>query len=475
MTKIKTIISIVLLILYGLCCNMYMEGDPMLLNWLGIFILVVALYTWKLKHKSSFFSPYTIFFIFFFLFNYGQCVMWAFNIHSPREIGVSPLWNISIIPQKIDIARTQWYVCLAMFFFHCGAMLAGKWKNRYIVLNTAKFESDVNLSFVSMKKVSRFLLCIIAPIALYNQFQTMIIAQLYGYRALYYGEHAGSGYMQILMFLFFPTLVCFLIGNKYSIKSRRIVYSIFGLYTLLGILSGDRGGWLFSLVVLIWIHTHYEGITKRTAVKLGVIGLVGLFFLSAITAVRNDGLNITSDIFVNAVKAENNALVDAFFEMGGTMSIITYLLNASQDIYPYTNTYLVAILGALSSKMLSLFGLKQVLLGDWFSQQYLGLSDWGVGFSMLGEAYINGGYFGGLIYMMIIGFIIGKAISYISNLFSNNNPIGFFMGASCLNFLIYFPRGASYLTIKEFVYGTFFIYIIVVITKRYYKKRIAQY
>ena len=77
-------------------------------------------------------------------------------------------------------------------------------------------------------------------VAIYSSMLNMIVARLYGYNALYYGSHATqAGYIQIIMYFFFPALVGYLISNEYSKKARIIVYVIFGLYTGLQLLSGD--------------------------------------------------------------------------------------------------------------------------------------------------------------------------------------------------------------------------------------------
>lgn len=55
-----------------------------------------------------------------------------------------------------------------------------------------------------MRLVSKVLLIITTPIAIYSAMQNMKIARLYGYNALYYGDYATqSGYTQIIMYFFF--------------------------------------------------------------------------------------------------------------------------------------------------------------------------------------------------------------------------------------------------------------------------------
>ena len=410
------------------------------------------------------------------MFNYGVPIMWAFNIHRESEFGTDEIYYHSgYIPSQSDLIEVQWYVCLAMLVFHFGALLFAK-RNGGAKESAAELAPTIDYSAVehAMRTVGGLVLCVMAPVAIYSKLQEVIIAQNYGYKALYYGAHSTqSGYTQILMYLFFPSLVCCLIGNRYSEKSRLVVYSIFGLYTLLGILSGDRGSWLYSLMILVWLHTHYVKTPKRTYVLLAAAGIIGIYLLSAITAVRNTGLDaLSADMFLEVFSAEESPIVGAFFEMGGSMGIITYFMHAGSALYPYENTYLVAILGALSSRFLTLFGLKPVLISNWFSQDYLGI-DWGTGFSMLGEAFVNGGYYGGLAYMLMWGAILGKLVQAAPKSDKRASPIRLFVATAGLNVVVGFARNASYLVVKELLYGVLFMLVLIYIFSGKLKKIFA--
>ena len=107
---------------------------------------------------------------------------------------------------------------------------------------------------------------------------------------------------------------------------------------------------------------------------------------------------------------------------------------------------------------MNIFGIKQILIGDWFSQEYLKIN-WGAGFSMIGEAFLNGGYVGGLIYMALIGVFLGIIINYANSSKYSNNPLELFITVAGLNAIIGFSRGALYLTLKELLYGTVLVVI----------------
>ena len=111
---------------------------------------------------------------------------------------------------------------------------------------------------------------VLYPIVIVTKIKELIISLNFGYKALYYGDNATqSGYTSILMYLFFPGLICMLIGSNFSKKTTRLVYMLFGIYAVIGLLSGDRGSWLYSLVILIWLLMQHKGIKWKTILKYG--------------------------------------------------------------------------------------------------------------------------------------------------------------------------------------------------------------
>lgn len=461
----KTLSFSCLLILFIIIC-LCSSNSIFLLNWLGILIYIYAIYTWHWEKKEGLFSLYTIFFSFFSIFNYGQCFMWALGIGLDRGIGTGSLfYGTHFVPYEEHMILTKWYICMAMLFFHLGALIFVKRKKNRNVKNTKKIMIERKI----LLKIGIAIALIIVPLALYVRYKEVKIALMYGYNALYYGEHSTqTGYLQIFMYLFFPSLVCLLVGSNFSSRMKKIVFAVFILYAILGVISGDRGGWLYSLILIVWACLEKKGgIKLKKVMKLGVIAVLGLYFLQVITMARDGGgiSDLRIESFLEAFNLEKSPVVDAFFEMGGSMGIITYLLYSGNKIYPYANTYLTSILGSFSSRVLSIFGMKQVLIGDWFSQEYLGIS-WGTGFSMLGEAYINGGMIGGLVYMFIFGVIIGKFLYGCTSLDLRKDPVKAFIAISAANILLGFPRAALYLVVKNFIYGVLIILLLFYIMKK---------
>lgn len=450
-----------LMIIYLIICGFFRFECPMILNWFGIFFFCYSVYTWKIKTDDKWLSPYFVLMIFFTLFNCGISIMWALNIHKVNELGTKVMYYTSgYTPSQRDIIEAQFYTAISMFVFHLGALFSVKRNHISAIKHGVTAKLDYQSTKSAMRLVCGALLVVTAPVAIYTAARDVVLARIYGYGSLYYGSNSTQGgYTQILMFFFFPALVGVLISCDFSKRSKRICYSIFAIYALLGILSGDRGNWLYSLMVLVWLHSLYKETPIKKYIQYLVIAIIGVYLLSVVTESRNSGLTFKLDDFVRAFSTENSPIVDAFYEMGGSIGIITFFLHHGNGIYPYANTYLTSILGVVSTRMLSLLGLKQVLIADWFSQDFLRIS-WGTGFSMIGEAYINGGYFGGFVYMAILGFVHGKILNKASRAVRENfEPLQLFISAAGLKAIIGLSRGAMYLTLKEAFFGVLLVYL----------------
>lgn len=475
---VRTILFTLLLFLFlGVC---YLSGNQnMLLNWLGIAIYLYGIATWHWESKEDLFSLYSIFWSFLFIFSFGQCVMWAFHIGLDIGVGDGVLYYGSgFIPSETDMINTKWYTCISMLSFHIAALTFTA-KRQVRPSNQKSIDAnDADVKRKTLFITGSITTSIIAPIVIFQKATEAVTSAAYGYTALYYGTNATQGgYLQIISFLFFPGLVALLVGSGFSKVTTRNVLLIFGLYAFLGLISGDRGSWLYSLILLVWLLRKQPGRKKRSMVGIIIVGIIGIYLLSVITAARNSGgvWSLSASDFAEAFKLENSPIVDAFFEMGWSMGIITFFLAKGNGIYPYTNTYITSVLGAISSDFLIKLGIPQILLGDWFSQEYLRI-EWGTGFSMIGEAYVNGGYVGGFLYMMMFGIIIGLVLRmFQTHSEISAEPIKAFVAVAFTNTILGFPRAAVYLLVKEFVYGICPILVIAFILKLVlYKKGVRR-
>ena len=288
----------------------------------------------------------------------------------------------------------------------------------------------------------------------------------YGYAALYYSDLvAQDGITMIIEIFFFPSLIGLLIGSDYKKSIKRVVYFLFIIYFVLNLLQGDRGTWLYKIFPLIWLsHVYYRNIDFKRGLKFIFIAILGLYLVYSLMALRGIGLgNISVEDFKNAFSFDNFPIVQALFEMGSSMGIMIILLMVGNNMWSYSNSYWVSILGMPTTKIPKLLGLDVVLIDNWFSQDFLSIN-WGAGFSMLGEAYLNYGLYMAPFILAIIGYFIGTTL-FESSDFKNtrNYPLRYFFIATSSAALTGWSRGTSIMFLRNWFRGTLLICLIIIV------------
>lgn len=443
------------------------------LSWLGILLLIYVLFTWY-KITNSIFTPYSIFMVFFFLFNYGQSLMWAFGIHNPNEIGKAPLYPGFAAANDNDIVRAQFLTLLSILMFHMGAILS--YKKKVIKKSDYQIRLDQQGDSEMLKSIyfsSLFIGIVVIPITLYFAYSDLQIASTHGYKALYYSEFANKDatFLGLLTRMFFPCLVGLLIGSKFSKKVRVSVYIVFSIYLMLNLLSGDRGSWIYKLIILVWLsHTCYKTIGLKTLFKYSIISIIGIHIINAMVSLRNTGLNdITFTSFRNALSFENSVFLRIFFEMGGSMKPTIFLQSYGWDVWPYANSYFLAVLGVVTNKVIYALDIPFSLISSWFSHDYLGLS-WGAGFSIIAESLLNFGPFFAPVFMIILGYIITSLIYVDKGMKYDIRPLRFLFVVSTLHAFIPVTRNYFHFLLKDWFYGVLILCIFILLVRLFFFK-----
>lgn len=442
-----------------------------ILSWIGIAIGVYVVISWY-KLTGNLFSLYTIFMLFFFLFNYGQPLMWAFGIHQSREIGQVGLYTLGA-PNSAEIISSQSIILVSIVLFHFGAIYSYKGKFKGSTTQNIAQVSNLKsqISRIAIYKTSFYLSLISIPITFYNVIYKLFISQTYGYRSFYYNDEVVTSIVAFNLIdnLFFPCLVGLLIGSNYKKNNRVFVYTIFFLYVILSILSGDRGNWVIKLIILIWMnHTYYRKINSRKFMKYILVGTLGVQILDAVVSVRNIGINLNN--IIQSFSFNESAIISAIFEMGGSMRPTVVLMKYGWDIWPYGNTYVNAALGIITSRTMTIIGRPWAPLSDWFSQTYLGIP-YGAGFSIVAEALINFGPLVAPLFMIVLGFMI-SSLTYLDRRNSiSNNPMKIFFSITTMSFLVGVIRNHFLWITKSWFYGVVVFMVLIILVREYIKSK----
>lgn len=449
------------------------DSQIFIFNWLGILLLVYVIGTWY-KLTNTVLSPYTIFMLFFFLFNFGQCLMWAFGIHNSSEVGQIVMYIDFGIANDADIIKSQVLTLISILMFHFGALSSYESKNRIKYTRKDRHrclhENEDSRSLKSIYYACLLVGIVVIPIALYNSYSSLQVARVYGYSALYYSEVAkkGATISTLLSRMFFPCLIGLLIGSKFNKKIQKIVYIIFLIYLIINLLSGDRGSWIYRVFILIWLsNACYKPINFKSAAKFLILGITGLYITNVIVIFRNVGLsNISIESIFQTISFENSPIVSAIFEMGSSMQPTIILQKYGWNVWPYNNTYILAIFGMITNKFISALGIPFELLSSWFSQEYLGIS-WGAGFSIIAEAILNYGPVVAPLFMILQGFIIASMIYIDKSICYRKRPLRFFFAAATLDSFINITRNELHPTLKNWFYGVVIFYFFILLVREF--------
>ena len=375
------ILAVIFFIMYIIFYNDYMnsfivnpEVVKVILSWLGIILYIYIIFSWYKLH-GKIFDLYTIIVTFFMLFNYGQCFLWAFGIHTDTEIGKTNVLGVGTATNR-EIIVSQLITLICIYMFHVGACLSNR-KDKEITEGEEKDNKDAIYNF------SKLLSFIVIPVTFISLIVNLGITSQYGYSALYVGDHRNESYiLEMLSRLFYPCLYGLLIGSGFKKNVRNFVYIVVAIYIILSLLTGDRGGWIYQLIMLGFLHNVYvKKFNVKFILKYFVLGIIFLYIINAIVTVRNTGINV--DNIKNAMSESENPVISTVSEMGGSMIIQTTLVKTGYDIYPYGNTYILSILGIISDKFISFLGIPYINVSTWFSEEYLKLENWGTGFSIV--------------------------------------------------------------------------------------------
>ena len=453
------------LLFYGLISNVSnsIAGIiKIILCWCGIFAILYIIVSWK-NMTGRAVSLYTLFMLFFFMFNFGQCFMWAVGIHSSNEIGSGELYHRLSTPTNSDIVKVQSLVIVGAIMIHFGAINFHRNKSRQTkkLMSSSEDMPESNADRANLLRFSFILLPFVVFSEYYYQISNYINAKTYGYTGLYYNENVQSVNVafQIIARLFFPVIFGLLYGSNYKIKSIRILaYSLFGIDVILSVMVGDRGGWIYSLLLLLLCHSiFYKKLSMRQIVTLGAIAYAGMIILIAVRNIRNVG--VTASGLVNAMgSAVTDPITSTLTEMGGTMSVTLVFVMQGWDIFPYGNSFLYGLLIAPTKRIINILNLNFETISSWLSQKYLGISN-GAGFSIVAEVYCNFGPVFFPIIMILVGIIIQKITDIDSCDYEHDFMTIFYKVITC-SVIINISRNCFSYNMGEVFYTTLLFWIL---------------
>lgn len=384
---------------------------PIALYFLAVHIVVASL------HYRSPYQFQTGYLVALSMFHLAALFMIAFG-----AVDVGGRWNSGAFTAKLESAG--WHTILAMSSFSVGAaleMLRGaRWRvpppspQQVKVIRHNAFWIGLGLLFASAVFFSW-------AIASYGNLLNYSRAEIFSAKV----DTRGFG----LFMMMFPAACVVLVISASSRPQKLFAMCVAAFAVLFFMLSGYRSSALFAglVGVVLWRKTG-----RRIPTVLAVGGVVGvLLVISMIGILRNVGSYAELSAKDVAESYEKASFTSSLMEMGQTLGLLGHVIRLvpENDPYRYGRTYLNAVLDGIpnlgggldvgesrsTAKKAMLSGSQaalNVLPSDWMTFRILREQydqGFGVGFSAIGEAFLNFGTFGVFLVFFIHGWLLNNA------------------------------------------------------------------
>lgn len=343
----------------------------------------------------------------------------------PHALGLSTVSGLTTGSFAPWLERAGWYTVLALGCIGLGFGLSLKRTNfrirKHIVdLSTA----NKTLAMVYWDGIGLLIASAIFLGMAISSFGNLLNYSRVDFFRLNAGDTRGLGAFTMIL----PVAIIFLVIGARK-RWEKIVTSAFAAFCFFIILlSGTRSGALFPLLVgtILWVKV---GRKVPIAIAISTLAFV-LIAIPAIGLLRDTGQAFGKiDQQEIIASAENAKIENGFMEMGQTGGVLAHILRLvpGKDPYRYGETYLHALrdsipnIGISQNKSERLKAKSEALTNP---EAILNLipSDWityrldptrfaageGLGFSGIGEPYLNFGFMGVVTFFILLGFLLGR-------------------------------------------------------------------
>jgi oligosaccharide repeat unit polymerase len=351
------------------------------------------------------FTITTMFMLFLALFHFGQAWLYAFGGKVDTNIAYD---NFSLYSQEeihnILLFGLITYNLIAFF------MICYLRKNSVLPTDDnkkSKFDYDRKIVFTFG---ILFLLVLIVPVMIYD-YLLISISTAYGHFGLY--EYSDQLSVWAAANSYFPfAILMVMLGSDPSKKNWKLIYYYAIVRCiLLMLLTGKRGSFVIPLILYIYCKHNFIDKYKRRHLVIGAAGLfLMLTLISFVAYGRGDYSNMNFTDFI----LEKNIIVQILSEFGSTFTttILAYRYALSKGLLN-GKSYLGALSVFLPFSDMLTPGLKSYMSVSALLNPN-SPSGGALGGSLLGEMYINFGYFA-LCLTPLIAWMVGIVEKTLQN------------------------------------------------------------
>ena len=268
-------------------------------------------------------------------------------------------------------------------------------------------------------KVSKIIFVILLPFMVYNDWNRIIMTQLYSY--------SEAVYMTTFLSRF---EICFIVSGLFIItEKKKFSKFVFGYLLFRAVLlmtyTGSRIGMILELILLLYVNTINTKISTKKIFEFGLIAYIGLVIIGYVKLNRG-----TFDISLHEFLSKGSILSSQLSEFGSTMETLILAVKYDAVVGSLNGlTYLSAILTILPmSTYFFPFILKYRVAHDFLNP--FAPSVGALGGSFFAEQYLNFGE-SGMLLSILFGILFAKlqnSISAETNTFKSVLSISVFYG-----------------------------------------------
>ncbi len=373
------------------------------------FTLCIAwiLYSWA-RLAPSIVTPYWIFVVVAAMFNGGYAFLEVFGLNAN-----------GVLDSRFSVATTSSaiiYSSLSMMLLHGGAL----WRRMREREGAAEAPSE------DLEKAAVWLgllLVIVSAVPMYLQLREDFGDVLsVGYMGLYQREIKTSldAWQTLLAQFMLPGAFLLASASKRYRGIQRLSLVLACIYALSYLFMGYRGAAGAAIAAYGWIwHTRIRKLPLYPSLAAGMLVVFVVFPMIRLHRLTMGEDRLSWSSFVSTLDNYDNPASASLSEMGGTMATLAYTMDLvpNDRDFEYGKTYAFAALTILPN----IFGtarhpsVERGTASDWLVRTVsynTASSGGGLGYSFIAEAYLNFGWMGPPLVMVLLGFGIAALESF---------------------------------------------------------------
>lgn len=408
-----------------------------------VFTYVLCVIKW-INCGNRFLSLFVFFTMYLMLSNIGQSIIYLFP-------GTSDFLSVYHILKFTTIVYTLQFQFLCVSAYYLGVCGYLSYKSNVDMYYIQKCTLDNN-SFKSKLSLSEKLLMFIFVVSLIYSFKDAIsflfLRQTMGYGDAYALRfESGTGGMKLTF-----NWISIVLGYRFIFKRLFVkpIIIAFLLLSIIYIVCGNRSLSLSYLSILaITVPLLYPSLFVKKLIPVWIVFFVFFLILLGIVAeVRNGDFSDLQNYESSSVLLSFAQIIS---EIGSAQFPLGITIDAIQSGFSCHQTLLYFFITAFSSSSIAdMLGLSQeyLPLGEW-AGNYVGIFNYGIGYSCIAEWYMNYGWFGFAFSFFYGWFIVYAECTAYKKMWQGK----FYVALALLSFLTH----SIFLARSNMFYSLFFV------------------